>query len=153
MERPLRGLNPDERLVERVAVSFRGAAAASVRSTFALGSARKRMQAYLAWRQHAEAVGFPTAGPDMVLGLTSSRLIVCDTTFWLGRPSSIHGSVPFDRFAQIATTRYGLVTGLAFAFTDGQVVELEAMHGRRVRDFAAALEETIAGKAGKAKSG
>jgi hypothetical protein len=143
MERPLRGLNPDERLVTRVAASFRGAAAASVRATFAMGSARKRLEAYSAWRMHAEAVGFPAAGPEMVVGLTSMRLIVCDTTFWLGRPGSIHGSIAFTRIAQVATHRSLLVTSLAFAFTGGEIVEIESMHGRRLRGFADAVRGAL----------
>ena len=139
----LPGLEPDEHLIARAPASFRGAAAASIRSTFALGSARARRQAHDAWAMQAEAIGFPAAGPEMWLGLTESRLIVWSTTFMLSRPGEVKGVVPLEDVAQVAITRHGLVTGLAVALTTGQFVEVEAMRGRRLRRFAAAVRETL----------
>ena len=139
----LPGLEPDERLISRAPASFRGATAASIRSTFALGSARARRQAFDAWCMHAEAVGFPAAGPEMWLGLTESRIIVWSTTFMLSRPSAVKGAVPLAEVAEVATVRHGLVTGLAVALTTGQFIEVEAMRGRRLRRFADALREAL----------
>ena len=137
------GLEPDERLISRAPASFRGATAASVRSTFALGSARARRQEFDAWCMHAESVGFPAAGPEMWLGLTESRLIVWSTTFMLSRPGAVEGAVPLAEVAEVATVRHGLVTGLAVALTTGQFIEVEAMRGRRLRRFADALREAL----------
>jgi hypothetical protein len=143
MDGLLPGLEPDERLLSRTPASFRGATAASVRSTFALGSARLRNQAYNAWRMHAESSGFPAAGPEMWLGLTDRRLIVWDTTFILSRPGRIKGVIRLSEVAQVATARHGLVTGLALALTTGQFVEVEAMRGRRLHRFAHALRAAL----------
>ena len=137
------GLDPGERLLARAPVSFRGATAASARSTFALAAARRRMNAYHAWREHAEALGFTTAGPEMVLGVTDSRLVVWSTTFWLSRPGTIAGKVPLSRVADVATTRHGVVTGLALVLTSGEIVEVEAMRGRRLRRLADALQTQL----------
>ena len=101
------------------------------------------MDAYYAWREHAETVGFTTTGPEMVLGLTNTRLVVWRTTFWLSRPGSISGKVPLTQVADVATTRHGIVTGLAFALRNGQIVEVEAMRGRRLRHFADALRSEL----------
>jgi hypothetical protein len=136
-------LEPGERVVVRAAASFRGATAASVRSTFAMGSTRQRTQAFHAWRMHAESVGFPTAGPEMWLGLTDSRLIVWGTTFMLSRPSQIKGSVPLDRLVDVAIARHGVATGLAIVLDSGQFVEVEAMRGRRLRRFGDTLRSMI----------
>jgi len=139
----LPGLEPDERLISRAPASFRGAATASIRSTFALGSARARRQAHYAWCAQAESVGFPAAGPEMWLGLTESRLVVWNTTFMLSRPGAVKGTVPLSDVAQVATARHGLVTGLAVALTSGQFIEVEAMRGRRLRRFAGAVQEAL----------
>jgi hypothetical protein len=137
------GLEPDERLLVHAPASFRGATAASARSTLALSSARKRTDAYLAWRDHADRCGFATAGPEMVLGVTNTRLVVWATTFWLNRPGPIAGKVPLTDVAAVATSRHGIVTGLAVALKDGQIVEVEAMRGRRLRRLAAVLHAAL----------
>ena len=129
--------------MSRAPASFRGATAASIRSTFALGSARMRDQAYDGWRIHAEVVGFPAAGPEMWIGLTESRLIIWGTTLVLNRPSAVKGVVQLADVAQVATARHGIVTSLAVALTTGQFVEVEAMRGRRLRRFAAAVHTAL----------
>jgi hypothetical protein len=143
LDRRLPGLEPDEQLLARSPASFRGATAASIRSTFALSSGRRRLGAYHAWRLQAEAGGFTTAGPEMVLGLTDTRVVVWSTTFFLGRPSQIVGKIPLEQVHTVATVRHGAVTGLALALTSGQIVEVEAMRGRRLRRFAASLRDAI----------
>jgi hypothetical protein len=140
---PLPVLEPGERLIARAPASFRGAAAVSIRSTFAIGSARARRQAHDAWRMHAESVGFPAAGPEMWLGLTDARIIVWNTTFMLSRPGTVKGVVPLGDVAEVATARHGLVTGLAVALTSGQFVEVEAIRGRRLRRLAAEIRDAL----------
>jgi hypothetical protein len=139
----LPGLEPDERVLSRAPASFRGATAASIRSTFALASARQRKQAFDAWRMHAESIGFPAAGPEMWLGLTDTRLVVWDTTFMLSRPGEVKGGIHLSEIAHVVTVRHGLITGLALALTSGQFVEVEAMRGRRLRRLAHATRAAV----------
>ena len=144
MDRRLPGLEPEERLLAHAPASFRGATAASVRSTFALGAARKRLNSYYDWREYADAAGFTTTGPDMVVGVTDRRLVVWDTTFWLSRPGAIVGRVPLPKIGAVATARHGAVTGRALAFTSGAIVEIEALRGRRLRHLAEAIRGAMA---------
>ena len=138
------GLEPDERLLARAPASFRGATATSISSTFALGSARKRLQAYNAWRVEADVAGFRTEGPEMVLGLTERRLVVWRTTFWFSRVAKVAGEVPLEKVHDIATVRHGMFTSLAIAFKDGQIVEVEAMRGRSLRRLASTMRPLLA---------
>ena len=143
MVRRLPGLEPDERLLAHAPASFRGATFASAASTFALGAARKRMDAYHWWRQAADATGFTTVGPDMVVGVTDRRVVVWGTSFWLSRPGKIVGRIPLSKIGDVATARHGIVTGLALALSTGEIVEVEAMRGRGLRRRAAALREAL----------
>lgn len=143
MRRPSLELEPDEELHDLAPASFRGAAATSARATFVLGSARMRQRAYEDWRHAVEAAGFPTAGPEMFLGVTSRRLLVCKTTFMTGRPSDIRGSIELTRIFDVAATRQGLVTRIAFALVNGQVVEVEAVRGARLRRFARSVKDAL----------
>ena len=141
-------LEPDEELHAIAHASFRGAAATSARATFALGSARMRQRAYEDWRHAVEAAGFPTAGPEMFLAVTDRRLLVCRTTFMTGRPAAIEGSIELARIYDVAATRQGLVTSVAFALVDGQVIEVEAVRGARLRRFAQSVRDAL-GRAGE----
>jgi hypothetical protein len=140
----LPGLEADEHLLARAPASFRGAALTSISSTFSLGSARKRLEAYHAWRMQADGAGFKTAGPEMVLGITERRLVIWQKTFWLGRLARMAGEVPFSAVHEVATVRHGFVTSLAVAFKDGQIVEVETMRGRRLRHLAATMRAALA---------
>jgi hypothetical protein len=137
------GLEPDEALLARAPASFRGSMATSISSTFTLSSARKRIEAYNAWRMQADVAGFKTDGPEMVLGLTEHRLVVWKTTFWFSRLAAIAGEVPLDKVHDVAAVRRGLFTSLAIAFKDGQVVEVEAMRGRRLRHLAHTMQALL----------
>jgi hypothetical protein len=141
------GLEAGEQLLAKASASFSGAATSSVRATFAFGSARHRNADFAEWRAAAGAIGFPTAGPEMVLCLTNRRLIVCRTSFWLNRPAGIAGSLPLSDIADLAIVRHGLITGLAFAITHRGLVQVEALRGRQLRRFATAVEKAIAERA------
>jgi hypothetical protein len=141
------GLEPDEQLLARAPVSFRGAAATSLRSTFALASARKRLVSYYAWQEPAAVAGFTTTGPEMVLGITDRGLLVWSTSFWFGSPRAVTARIPFTAIHDAATAHHGIVTGFALAFTNGAIVEVEAIRGRRLRRVAAELAQQL-GNAG-----
>lgn len=143
MPAPELELEPGEEVLATTHVSFRGAAGASTRATFALGSARMRHRVYEDWRYAVELAGFPTAGPEMVLAVTQQRLLVCKTTFWVGRIAQIEGAVPLAQVADIGVVRRGIVVVLTFALTNGQIVEVEAMRGRQLTRFANAARAAI----------
>ncbi|HEV7526219.1 MAG TPA: hypothetical protein VGP92_14705 [Acidimicrobiia bacterium] len=136
-------LEPGEELLVVAYASFRGAAASTVRSTFALGSARMRMKAFHAWHDAALASGFPPVPPEMVVAVSDRRLLFGKPTFW-GRPPARYWSA-FDlgAVAQVVALRHGLVTGVAFAFTDGVIVEIEAVRGRRLRRLVRVIEDRL----------
>jgi len=142
---PTPGLEPDEHLIARAPASFRGAAAASVRSTLALGAARRRLDAYYAWQVPAAVAGFSTIGPEIVLGLTDRGLVLWSTSFWFSRPRAITGRIALADIHEVAAVRHGIVTGFAIAFRNGAVVEVEAIRGRRLRHLAAAVRDRLAG--------
>jgi hypothetical protein len=135
----LPGLEPGEQLLARAVVAFRGSAAATAQSMLSLRTERIRRQAFEAWRLVADQSGFPTAGPEMVVGATDRRLVVWRASFWWSRPKALAGSVPLEHVLDAATRRHGLVTSLALVMRHGEVVEVESMHGRRLRALAAAV--------------
>ena len=145
MAAPAPGLEPDEHLIARAPASFRGAAAASLRSTLALSSGRRRLEVYYAWQDAAALAGFSTVGPEIVLGLTDRGLILWSTSFWFSRPLAVTGRVALSDIYQVAVARHGIVTGVAFAFKNGAVVEVEAIRGRRLRHLATLVQDRLAG--------
>jgi hypothetical protein len=141
------GLESDEHLIARAPASFRGAAAASVRSTLALSAARRRLDAYREWQAVAAIAGFSTVGPEFVVGLTDQELILWSTSFWFSRPLAITGRVALSGIHEIAVARHGFVTGVALALKNGAIVEVEAIRGRRLRHLAALVRDRLAGNA------
>jgi hypothetical protein len=136
-------LEAGEELLAVSRASFRGAAAASTRATFSLGSGRVRMRAYDAWHDLAIASGFPFVPPDMVIAVTARRLLLGRPTFWGRAPSAYSSEVDLARIAQVAAVRHGLVTGVAFGFTHGAIVEVEALRGRRLRHVVEVLDDLL----------
>ena len=147
MAAPAPGLAPDEHLIARAPASFRGAAAASVRSTLALSAARRRLHTYYAWQSAAAVAGFSTVGPEFVVGLTDRGLILWSTSFWFSRPLAITGRVALSDIHEVAVARHGIVTGVALALKNGAIVEVEAIRGRRLRHLAALVRDRLAGNA------
>jgi hypothetical protein len=150
MTRQHPGLEPGERLRASAAASFRGATATSGRSTLSLASGRARWRSFQAWEEAAAAAGFPTAGPDMVLGVTDHRLVAWRTSFGLGRPVEIVASLPVERIVDAVAVRHGLVTGVAFVLDSGAIVEVEALRGRLLRVLADQVRAAVAERRGRA---
>jgi hypothetical protein len=140
----LPGLESDEQVLAHAPASFRGAAVTTVRTTFALGSARKRLDSYFEWRALADAAGLCTTGPEMVLGLTDRGLVVWSTSFWFGAPRGVTARIPLAQIHDAATARHGIVTGFAIVFTSGAIVEVEAVRGRRLRHLGVELRRRLA---------
>ena len=143
MPREQLDFEPGEELLAVARASFRGAAAASARSTFALGSNRMRMKAFDVWYDAAIASGFPIVPPDMVVAASDRRVLFGRPTF-TGRPPARYSSaVGYDEIFDIACVSHGMLTGVAFVFANGSIVELEAIRGRRLREVATVIEEHL----------
>jgi len=136
-------LEPGEEILAIARASFRGAAVTSTRATFALGSGRMRMRAYSVWHDAVTEAGFPTVPPDMVVAATDQRVLFGKPTFWGRPPTRYWGAVDFRDIAQIAATKHGIVTGVAFALTTGPIVEIEALRGRALRRLADAVDRNL----------
>jgi hypothetical protein len=136
-------LEPGEELLAIAHASFRGAATTSVRSTFALGSARIRKRAFDDWQDAALASGFPSVPPDMFVAVTETRLLFGKPTFWGGRPSTYWSTLNLDRIAEVAVLRHGFVVGVAFALKHGSIVEIEAVRSRKLRRVVMAIDERL----------
>jgi len=139
-------LEPGEQLLTVARASFRCAAAVSVRATFALGSGRMRLRAFDVWHDAAIASGFPLVPPDMIVAATDQRVLFGKPTFWGRAPSRYSGAVDLGQLAQIVAVRHGIVTGVAFAFTDGGIVEIEALRGRQLRRLVLVVDDLLARK-------
>jgi hypothetical protein len=136
-------LEPGETVLAFARASFRGAAAVTTRATFSLGPGRTRMRAFHAWHDAAISSGFPEVQPDMVLAATDRRLLFGRPTFWGRAPSRYSGAVGLGQIAQIVAVRHGIVTGVAFAFTDGAIVEVEAVRSRRLRQLVQVVDDLL----------
>jgi hypothetical protein len=137
-------LESGEQILTTARASFRGAAAASARTTFALGSGRMRMRAFDTWFDAAHATGFPEAPPDMFLTATDRRILVGKPRFWGSAPQRYMGELDYAKVAQVVAVRHGMVTGVALAFHFGGIVEIEAVRGRGLRRFADVVNAEIA---------
>ncbi|MCU1428564.1 MAG: hypothetical protein JWL83_2564 [Actinomycetia bacterium] len=135
MARPVPGLEPDEDLLATMTVTFRGSLAASWRG-LGMASTRTRLKAFGAWSTAARQATFPVGKPEMIIGATGRRLLVWRPSFFAGRPRELVGSVPFERLAEVTVYRQGFAVSLTLLFTDGQIVEVEAMRKRRMRKIA-----------------
>jgi hypothetical protein len=129
-------LETGEQILATARASFRGAAASSARFTFALGSGRLRMRAFAVWLDAARASGFPEVPPDMYLTATDRRILVGKPRFWGGAPPRYMGELDYAKLGRVLAVRHGMVTGVAFAFQFGGIVEIEALRGRSLRHFA-----------------
>jgi hypothetical protein len=130
---PVVELEPGEEIIMHVHAGFRGGAAASMRATFALGSARFRQKAHAEWLETVNASGFPGAPADMVVAITDRRMLIGKPGFWGGPPKAYKEEFPLALIAEAVTVRHGLITSAAFALTNGHIVEIESMRGRRLQ--------------------
>ena len=136
-------LEPGEEVLALARASFRGAAATSVRATFALGSGRMRMRAFHEWHDAAIASGFPHVPPDMYLAATRLRVLFGKPTFWGRPPQQFSSAVDLSAIAQVAVTRHGFITGVAFGMTHGAIVEVEALRGRGLRHLVEVVTDLL----------
>jgi hypothetical protein len=139
-------LEPGEAVLAVARASFRGAAAVTMRATFALGPGRMRMRAFHDWHEAAIASGLPPVAPDMMLAATHRRVLFGRPTFWGRLGERYSGAVAIEQIAQVVAVRHGIVTGVAFGFTDGSIVEIEAIRARRLRRLVHVIDEHLPSK-------
>jgi hypothetical protein len=142
-------LEPGEHLRALARVSFRGALATSLRTTFSLSTSRNRLREFDAWLVGARAAGFAPEDPEMVLGVTDRRLVAWRPSFFLSRPGDESTSVPITRFYDVSIVRHGLLTGVAFVVDNGSIFEVEALRGRPLRRLAEEVQTAIAERGGR----
>jgi hypothetical protein len=136
-------LEPGETILATAGASFRGAAAASVRATFAFGAGRIRNRDYSEWRTAAVTSGFPPVPDDMVVAVTEQRLLFGKARM-PGRGRVYTYELPLERISQVASERHGMVVGLGIAMRGtGAMIELEAMRGRQLAHLADVLDELL----------
>jgi hypothetical protein len=138
------GLAPGEEVRAVARASFRGAFATTLRTTFSLAPLRNRLNAFDVWLIGARAAGFAPEEPEMILGLTDTRLVAWRTSFFAGRPADETTSLPLTRLSDVAVARHGLVTGVAFVVEHSAVFEVEALRGRALRRLAEETRAAIA---------
>ena len=89
--------------------------------------------AYRKWCNHADSVGFPVGGMQMVLGVDATHLHVFTSTFLLGRAKRLAGSVPLSSIAQFTVVRGLTKSRIALLYSDGAFIEFEAFSRRGAR--------------------
>ncbi len=101
------------------------------------------MRAFDVWHDQAITAGFPLVPPDMVVAVSERRVLFGKPTFW-GRPPPRYTSMlEFHQISQIVAVSHGIVTGVAFGFTHGAIVEIEAIRGRRLRHVVRVIDEHL----------
>jgi hypothetical protein len=123
--------------------SFRGAWNATVRSTFSLSASRTRLEAFSVWEHTARQVGFAPEDPEMVLGITDTRLLAWRTSFVRARPVELSASLPVERLYDVVVHRHGILTGVSFVTDTGGIIEVEAIRGRALRRLSAEVRTVI----------
>jgi hypothetical protein len=95
--------------------------------------------AYARWARHSDAVGFPIAGPEMIVGITQERLLVWRPAFLRSRPRRYAGAVALSRIRQAGVRRRVFTSVLTLLLDDGAIVGVETVWGSRLRRFAVAI--------------
>ena len=99
--------------------------------------------AYRKWCNHADAVGFPVGGMQMVLGVDAKHLYVFTTTFVRGRPKAIAGSIALRSLAQITFVSGIAKSRIVLLYADGALIELETMSRAKAKAFVATATDTL----------
>jgi len=102
------------------------------------------------WARHSRSVrracgcALSTRGttpPSAPASRSSDRRLLFGKPTFLGRtPSRFWSELDYAKVAQIVAVRHGLLTGVAFAFNHGAVIEVEAVRGRRLRQLVAVID-------------
>jgi hypothetical protein len=95
--------------------------------------------AFAKWARTAAGVGFPVAGPAMVIGVTPERLLVWRPSFFGSRPRRFAGALPLSRIQRAGVHRQLIASVLTLMFEDGSIVGVETWRTARLRALAASI--------------
>ncbi|MDQ1467267.1 MAG: hypothetical protein QOH10_1682 [Actinomycetota bacterium] len=136
------GLLDGEELLALVSVRFSAGVPAHIdapTSPSMYRAAVVQRHAYADWAKRATAIGFPVAGPEMILGATPERLLVWRPALVRSRPRLFAGAVPLSRIRRAGVHRRVFASILTLLFDEGTIVGVETMRGSRLRAFAVAI--------------
>jgi hypothetical protein len=148
MARP-EGLHDDEEIVAMLSVRFCPGMPATIdpapptsvgHANMGASSGRASIvqrHAYAHWARATSAAGFPIAGPEMILGITQTRLLVWRPAFIRSRPRRYAGALPLARIQSAGVHRKVFSSVLTLLFEQGTIVSVETLRGSRLRRFAA----------------
>lgn len=141
MHRP-KGLLDGEEIVALIAVRFSPGMPSSLDAPSTPGAQRPSVvqrHAYAHWARSSSAVGFPIAGPEMILGITQDRMLVWRPAFIRSRPRRFAGALSLSRIQRAGVHRRVFASVLTLLFEQGAIVGVETMRGSRLRKFAVAI--------------
>ena len=95
--------------------------------------------AFARWAQTSSAVGFPIAGPEMVIGITPERLLVWRPSFVRNRPRRFAGAMALSEIRRAGIHRRVIATVLTLMFEDGTIVAVETFRASRLRELATSI--------------
>ena len=101
------------------------------------------MRAFHAWHDAAIGVGLPDRPARHGRGRHRPARAVRQAHVLGRHAGSVWSAVGYDRIAQVVAVRHGLVIGVAFGFTHGAIVEIEAVRGRRLRRSSESVDEHL----------
>jgi hypothetical protein len=138
----LDGLLDGEDLVARISVRF--SAGLPARVTDAMQPTLYRpsfvqRHAFADWAARADSVGFPVAGPEMIIGITAERVVVWRPAFLGTRPGRLAGAMALADIRRAGMRRRILASVLVMLFDDGTMVGVETLRTARLRAFATAI--------------
>jgi hypothetical protein len=139
---PLEGLHDGEELVALISVRFSAGMPSSLDEAPKSGMNRPSVvqrHAYAHWARNASTIGFPIAGPEMILGITQERLLVWKPAFIRSRPKRFAGAIPLGRIQSAGVQRRVFASVLTLLLEKGSLVGLETMRGARLRRFAVGI--------------
>ncbi len=96
---------------------------------------------YRNWCTQADAVGFPVGGMTMALALNPDELVVYTSTFVRGRPKRRVGAIRLRSIGQITAVSGITRSQIVILFSDGGIIELEALSRGRAKRFVAKVLE------------
>ena len=94
---------------------------------------------YATWVRRSTAVGFPIAGPEMILGVTQERLLVWRPALLRSRPRRFAGAIALSQIHSAGVHRKLFASVLTLLFDGGKLVAVETLRGSRLRRFAATI--------------
>jgi hypothetical protein len=136
------GLNDGETIVAMQRVRFSAGLPADVASsgkTTLRPPSLIQRHAYALWARRGAAAGFPIAGPEMMLGITQTRMLAWRPALIRSRPRRFAGAIPLARINSAGVHRKLFSSVLTMLLDDGAIVGVETVHSAALRRFASAI--------------